>query len=148
MLESTGSVRSALAWFLGFILLAGATNDVTAQTSSLSCHGAQQPKLVAQLLFGRDIGNRTGVSEAAWQHFVAHEITPRFPDGLTVVAATGQWRNPVSRRIVREPSKLVIIVLPGNSGDQARLVAIVDAYKRRFRQQSVGVILQSACTSF
>jgi hypothetical protein len=141
-------MRNALAWLLSLILLIGAANNVAAQTPPLSCRGAQQPKLVAELLFGRDISNRVGVSEAAWQSFVAHEVTPRFPDGLTVIAATGQWRDPAHKRVVREPSELVIIVLPGNSDDQARLAAIVGAYKRRFHQQSVGVILQSACASF
>lgn len=99
-------------------------------------------------MFGRDVGHRIGVSEKAWARFVAREITPRFPDGLTVTDASGQWRNPASGRIVREPSKLVIIVLPGNEDDEARLEAVVSAYKRQFRQQSVGVVVQSACASF
>jgi Protein of unknown function (DUF3574) len=141
-------MRGAFALFLNIILLAGAASPVAAQTAPLSCQGAQQPKLVAQLLFGRDIGKSVGVSEAAWRSFVAHEITPRFPDGLTIVAATGQWRDPAGDRIVREPSTLVMIVLPGHNDDQARLAAIAGAYKRRFRQQSVGIILQSACASF
>jgi hypothetical protein len=141
-------MRGAFVLLLNIIFLAGAASKVAAQASPLSCHDAQQPKLVAELLFGRDIGNRPGVSEAAWRSFVAHEITPRFPDGLTVIAATGQWRDPARKRIVREPSRLVMIVLPGNSDDQARLAAIVAAYKHRFQQHSVGVILQSACASF
>jgi uncharacterized protein DUF3574 len=103
---------------------------------------------VAELLFGRDIGNRLGVSDADWRRFVAREITPRFPDGLTVTDALGQWRDPDSGRIVREPSKRVEIVLPGHADDAARLDAIVTAYKRQFRQRSVGLILQSACVSF
>jgi hypothetical protein len=103
---------------------------------------------VAELLFGRDIGERLGVSETAWRRFVAREITPRFPDGLTVTEAIGQWRAPDSDRLVREPSKRVEIVLPGNADDAARLDAIVSAYKRQFHQHSVGLILQSACVSF
>lgn len=99
-------------------------------------------------MFGRDIGNRVGVSDKAWRGFVAREITARFPDGLTVVNATGQWRDPASGRIVGEPSKLVTIVLPGNDDDEARLDAVVRAYKRRFRQLSVGLVVQSACVSF
>jgi hypothetical protein len=141
-------MRSVFVFLVNIILLAGTANNVAAQTSLLSCHGAQQAKLVAELLFGRDIGNREGVSEAAWRSFVAHEITPRFPDGLTIIAATGQWRDPAHNRIVREPSRLVMIVLPGNNDDQSRLADIVGAYKRRFHQQSVGVILESACASF
>src|SRR5688500_17329335 len=32
------------------------------------------------------------VSDANWQSFLRDEITPRFPDGLTVWEADGQWR--------------------------------------------------------
>jgi hypothetical protein len=88
------------------------------------------------------------VSEAAWRRFVAHEVTPRFPNGLTIIDASGQWRDRRRGAIVREPSKLIEIILPGRGDDQNRLDAIVAAYKRQFRQGSVGVIVQSACVSF
>jgi len=115
---------------------------------ALSCHGTQRPKEVAELFFGRDIGNRVSVSEARWAQFIAREVTPRFPDGLTVTDATGQWRNPASGRIAREPSKHVEIVMPGRADDEARLDAIAAAYKRAFRQRSVGIVVYEACASF
>ncbi|MFY9692911.1 MAG: DUF3574 domain-containing protein [Xanthobacteraceae bacterium] len=71
---------------------------LAAQTSALSCSGTQRPQQVAELLFGRDIGRRRGVGDSAFAHFVVHELTPRFPDGLTVTDATGQWRDPGERR--------------------------------------------------
>jgi hypothetical protein len=141
-------MRSARFWLSVFILLAAAAGEALAQAPALSCHGAQKPRFLAELMFGRDIGHRIGVGEKAWERFVAHEITPRFPDGLTVADASGQWRDQASRRIVREPSKLVTIVLPGNADDEARLDAVVSAYKRQFHQQSVVVVVQSVCASF
>ena len=83
-------------------------------------------------MFGRKIGDRIGVSEGEWGRFVDREITPRFPDGLTVFNAAGQWRDKDSNKIVREPSKIVLIVLPGNDEDIARLNEIAEAYKSRF----------------
>lgn len=141
-------MRIARLWVIGFMLLAAAASNAGAQNPVLSCHGAQRQKVIAELMFGRDIGRHLGVSEVAWARFVAREITPRFPDGLTISNAVGQWRDQADGRIVREPSKLVTIVLPGHDDDQARLDAVASAYKRRFRQQSVGVITQSACVSF
>ena len=129
-------------------LLCTAAAGAAAQSPTPACQGTQQRHDVAELLFGRDIGDRVGVSEPAWRRFVAREITPRFPDGLTVTDALGQWRDPDSGRIVREPSKRVEIVLPGHADDAARLDAIVSAYKRQFQQRSVGLILQSACVAF
>jgi hypothetical protein len=130
------------------LLLAAAANRADAQTPALLCHGTRQPKAVAELIFGRDIGTRVGVSESAWTRFVARELTPRFPDGLTITDALGQWRDRRHNRIVREPSKLVEIVLPGHDDDDARLDAVAAAYKRQFRQQSVGIVVRPACVSF
>ncbi len=129
-------------------MLAAAAARADAQPSGTSCHGARQPKQIAELLFGRDIGHKLGVTEAEWTHFVARELSPRFPDGLTVIDANGQWRDRDSGRIVREPSKRVEIVLPGNDDDEARLDAVAAAYKQQFHQQSVAIILRAACVSF
>jgi len=136
---------SAVAFVLG---LAATTSHGSAQTAELSCHSGQQPRLIAELLFGRDIGRHVGVSEAAWARFVARELTPRFPDGLTVTDTVGQWRDRDNGGVVHEPGKHVEIALPGNADDDASLEAVVSAYKRAFHQQSVGVIVQTACVSF
>jgi hypothetical protein len=117
-----------------------------ASAHGIECRTAQKPMVVADLLFGRNIGGRMGVSERRWSRFLAREITPRFPEGLTVVDATGQWRDADKNRIVREPSKLVTIIMPADA--QEKIDAIVTAYKRRFRQQSVGVVIRPACVSF
>jgi hypothetical protein len=114
----------------------------------LPCHGAQRSAAVADLLFGHNIGDRRGVSEAAWRRFLASEVTPRFPDGLTVVHATGQWRDTGTGRIVREPSKLLTVVLNDRVGDEVKIDAIVAAYKRQFHQQAVGVVIRPACVAF
>ena len=113
-----------------------------------SCSAPLKPQQVAELLLGRKIGDRLGVSETQFLNFLDREITPRFPDGLTVYDARGQYRDSERNRIVREPSKVVMIVLPGRPEDMTRLNEIADAYKKRFRQQSVGIVLRQACVSF
>jgi hypothetical protein len=120
----------------------------TTQAQLLSCGGAQKPQQVVELMFGRKIADRMAVTEDEWTHFVDQEITPRFPDGLTVFTAASQWRDQASKKIVREPSKVVLIVLPGKAEDLARVNEIAQAYKTRFKQQSVGVIVRPACVSF
>src|SRR5260370_5915091 len=110
--------------------------------------GGRGPAQVAELMFGRNIGRRLGVNEAEWSRFVDNEIVSRFPKGLTVVNAAGEWRDEATNRIVREPSKVVQIVLPGQVEDIARLNEIVAAYKRRFKQHSVIMLVRPACVSF
>jgi hypothetical protein len=121
-------------------------NSASAQPAA--CSAPLKPQQVAELLLGRKIGDRLAVSETQFLNFLDREITPRFPDGLTVYDARGQYRDSERNRIVREPSKVVMIVLPGSPEDMARLNEIADAYKKRFRQQSVGIVLRQACVSF
>jgi hypothetical protein len=132
----------------GLLLFATMLTASAADAQALACHGAQKPREVVELLFGRNIGNRVGVSEADWARFVAREMTPRFPDGLTVSDAVGQWRDTKTGKVVHEPSKRVEIVLPGRGGDAGKLDAIVAAYKKQFHQQAVAVVVRSACVAF
>jgi hypothetical protein len=110
---------------------------------ALQCTGAQKPWIVADLLFGR-----THVSEASWARFLATEVTPRFPDGFTVIDARGQWREPGGEKISRERSKVLTIAMPPAADSDDRLQKIIEAYKARFKQQSVGLIVRPACVSF
>ena len=136
-------IRAALVAALLLFALPGGT-----QAQLLGCRGAQKPQQIAELMFGRNIGGRIGVSESKWRRFVDREITVRFPEGLTVYNTSGQWRDRANKGIVREPSKIVMIILPGKEDDLERLEEIAEAYKEQFRQQSVGVILRPACVSF
>src|ERR1700730_10643134 len=129
-------MRIACLVAFSLTLLTATASDAGAQTATPSCHGTQQPKIVAELMFGRDIGDGGAVSESEWQLFVARELVSRFPDGLTIIDAVGQWRDRDSGRIVHEPSKHVEIVLPGDKDDDARIEAGVDAYKRAFEPPS------------
>lgn len=131
--------------FLGFLasVLAGC-----ASLPPVTCGSGQEAMLTAELLFGRKIGDRAGVSEAAFRRFVDEEVTPRFPDGLTILDASGQYRDTSSGALIREPSKLLLIALKDEAEGRAKLAAIAEAYKSRFHQQSVGTILKPACVSF
>jgi len=119
-----------------------------ADAQLMDCLGGQRPSQVAELMFGRNIGRRLGVNEADWSRFVDQEIISRFPSGLIMFNAAGEWRDGATNKIVREPSKIVQIVLPGQAQDTARLNEIVAAYKHRFKQQSVVMIVRPACVSF
>jgi hypothetical protein len=105
--------------------------------------------LVAELFFGRNLRGRAPVSEAEWSDFAAQVITRYLPDGFTVHDGAGQWRNPATGRIVRERTKILTVASPLPRPDlKDRLTAITDAYRSRFRVQSVGVITRNACASF
>jgi hypothetical protein len=136
-----------LAAILAVLSLLGSTSFSLAQPS-LPCPSGLKPLTVAELFFGRNIGGRTGVSDAEFNRFVANEITSRFPDGLTVLDAQGQWRDPARMTLAREASKMVIIAFTDSSAGDERLQKIMEAYKARFNQKSVGILVRTACGSF
>jgi hypothetical protein len=83
-----------------------------------------------------------------WSQFLESEVASRFPDGFTVLDGTGQWRAPGATTISRERSKLLMIAMPPGADNDAKVQAVIDAYKVRFKQQSVGLIVRPACVSF
>ncbi|MBP2299564.1 DUF3574 domain-containing protein [Azospirillum picis] len=109
---------------------------------------AANAMIEAQLFFGRNIGNDVGVSERDWNDFLDGEVTPRFPNGLTVTEASGHWRDIESGRPVREPSKVVTLLAGGDPATLRLIHEIVDLYKDRFHQQSVGLAIRPVCVSF
>lgn len=111
------------------------------------CPDGLRPVTTAELVFGRNIGAAPGVSDADWQAFVDTEVTPRFPDGLTVADAAGQWRG-VGGVVVAEPSKTLLLVLKGEPDERAKIDAVRAAYRARFRQESVLLIERPACVGF
>ena len=111
------------------------------------CAPPARPMATADMMFGRNVGNRLAVSDRAFADFLAAEATPRFPEGLTVIDARGQWRDG-SGALLREPGKVVLLVFADDAQKRADLAAIAEAYKRQFRQQSVLTSVRNACVSF
>src|SRR5258705_1383008 len=100
-----------------------------------------------ELMFGRNIAGRLRVGEAAWSRFLAREITPRFPDGLTVLDAAGQWRGPGGGPPVRAPGENGIIVTAGGAPVGDRSAAVAAAPQQQFRHPSGRVISRSLCSA-
>ncbi len=104
--------------------------------------------LVAELFFGRRIRGREPLTDAEWAGFAAQIITSNFPDGFTVFDGQGQWRNPQTGLIARDPTKILIVATRRTPDLGRRLSAVIDSYKTRFHQQSVGLITRDSCAAF
>ena len=99
------------------------------------------------IFLGRNKGGAEAVSDEAWTRFLAREVTPRFPDGLTVLDGAGQWRN-AAGKIEKERSKLLVVVAPPGADSLRRTEEIAEAYKRSFGQDSVLRVISTVCASF
>ena len=105
--------------------------------------------LQIRLAFGLTRPDGSVIERQDWQQFVDSEITPRFPAGFTVIDAQGQWYDAAGHKVIQEGSRIVWIVAPStNRSLQAHLRAIRQIYQKRFKQQAVGLTIQSGCSSF
>jgi hypothetical protein len=91
-----------------------------------------------ELYFGTEKPDGAAVSDAEWEDFLAREITPRFPDGLTVVEGYGQFHN-AAGKIVREKSRVLILLYPraARKSSHRKIEQIRRAYMRQFQQQAL-----------
>ncbi len=119
----------------------------TATEPAAACRAGAAAYVRLELLFG--LGKQGGgeVSEEEWRAFLETEVTPRFPDGLTVLAAYGQWRSR-SGEVARDPSRVLVIWHRRGAGGEADIEAIRQAYKTQFAQESVMRVDGLSCVSF
>ncbi|SER14199.1 Protein of unknown function [Solimonas aquatica] len=134
------------------LLLAGplaAAPDATLHDDP--AHPAAAPHwLRTELYFGMRPADRPRqlVSTAQWRKFLDEEVSPRFPDGLSVLEVYGQWRGKDQREIQRLPSKLLVLLHPDTPDSAAKIEAIRQAWKQRTGDQSVLRVTQAVEVSF
>src|SRR5439155_6280949 len=89
-----------------------------------------------ELFFGLSVPDGGEISEQAWQTFVDETITPRFPDGFTILDGAGQWRQS-SGKIAHERSKILLLLHLRDEQRMRKRDEIRDEYKKRFKQEAV-----------
>jgi hypothetical protein len=136
-------LRAERAWLLLPALLAACGAPVP------PCPDGTTQATVAEAYFGRSRRDGPEITEGEWRDFLATTVTPAFPDGLTALDGRGQWRRP-DGTILSEASKVLVVVLPGAdaAAARARLRPVEDAWKARFRHQSVLTVYRGACVGF
>ncbi len=111
------------------------------------CPAGAEPFARIELFFGL---SRPGgvITDEEFKAFVDARVTPRFPDGLTLLSGSGQFRE-ASGAIVAEGSKLLILLVPGRSAPiNEKVEAIRSDYRLQFQQQSVLRADAASCVSF
>ena len=87
------------------------------------------------------------VTREQWQQFVDRAVTPRFPQGLTVWEAAGQYRT-LAGIIQHEPSWVLQLVHADDGAAEAAIREIRTAYQTQFKQEAVLRVRSKACVSF
>ncbi len=91
-----------------------------------------------ELYFGTDKSNGGKVSDEDWDKFLETEVTPRFPEGFTVLEGYGQYKDSTGK-IVREASKVLVLFYPKKMREAVnpKIEELRANYKKQFKQESV-----------
>jgi len=112
--------------------------------------GATQGWMDTKLYFGLGPAGHPeqGVSEQKWRDFLDREVTPRFPDGLSVVDVYGQWLSKGKTEPERLRSKVLVIDYRDTAENRAKIDAIRAAWKQMTGDESVLRVTEPADVSF
>jgi hypothetical protein len=100
-----------------------------------------------ELFFGLSKPDGSVVNEEQFQSFIDMEITPRFPEGMTLIAGTGQFMGKKGT-IIKENSKLLVLIYPFNNNRNKAIEEIRHSYMNMFQQESVLRVDEQSCVSF
>ncbi|MFF7951273.1 DUF3574 domain-containing protein [Streptomyces griseorubiginosus] len=143
--------RTRAALIVAALLLAavpGAAAGLAEADSAAPDRGA--PYIETQLFFGTERPDGgPAVTDAEFMAFVDTEVTPAFPDGLTVQIGRGQWRD-VGGAIEKEPSYELILLYPVGraAASDRRIEEIRRAYEKAFGQEAVARVDERARVDF
>jgi hypothetical protein len=142
-------MRAVFALALGLGVSACAPGMETApplQTTAPACQSGSNLMNRVELIFGARWKGGP-ITPNMWKRFLAEEVTPRFPDGLSTFDIKGQWRN-AKGQIVKLPSRILLIWYSPAPDASAKIDAIRDAFNKRFDQESVMRIDGVNCVGF
>lgn len=117
-----------------------------ASTRDLRCTESEQPAIHDSLYLGTATPDGK-VGSDDWADFLRTVVTPRFPRGLTVSQASGQWLG-ADGAIVREESRVLQLVHPADIASEKAIREVIAAYKAQFRQEAVLRVRVGTCVSF
>ncbi|HEX8903604.1 MAG TPA: DUF3574 domain-containing protein [Longimicrobiaceae bacterium] len=129
-------MKAILLLSAGMALAACAPVTTVAPPPSTVAVAARADTVADRLFFGRSIPGGGTVSDDEWAAFLRDVVTPRFPHGLSVWRADGQWLDERGT-LEHEQAMVVEVIHPASPDVDAALLQIADEYKRRFRQEAV-----------
>jgi len=117
-----------------------------ASSPTATCKPGEQSAVQDTLYFGTAKPDGT-VTADEWTDFLASSVTPRFPRGLTVSQASGQWRG-ADGSIVQESTRILQLVHPDDAPSERSVAEVAAIYKSRFQQEAVLRVRTRTCISF
>ena len=144
-------IRRLSAFAVAATILVFAPGHVAAQIDALSGQRAIMRRPIpaaalrgsvdfarTELFFGTAKADGTVVTDEEFNLFIDDAVTPRFPDGLTLLKADGQFQD-ASGTIIKEASFVLILLYPVEDFlvSSRKINVIRETYKEAFQQESV-----------
>ena len=153
-----GAASRAFSFFVLCVVVCGPAGGLSgcARSHSGVVHSQAQTAPAAstwvesQLFFGLGPAEHPeqGISETQWRQFLDAEVTARFPSGLTVVDAYGQWRGTGEKAPERLRSKMLVILHCDTASESEKIDAVRSAWKKLTGDESVLRVSRPAQVSF
>jgi len=110
-------------------------------------HGARGRWFSSEIYFGRHFPGHGQISEQQFDRFLARVVTPAFPLGMTVYDAYGQMQHH-SGQIVRQKTKVVVLVHDGSKANDEAISNIIAAYREEFGNPQVMLLTKPVKPAF
>jgi hypothetical protein len=130
------------------VFMAASFGGCTTPPIERCASGYGPPVTVFTLYLGQAISGRRDLTGKEWRSFLDNTVTANLPNGYTILDARGAWMNPVTRKTIKEATKVLVAALPEVPDSLAAITRIRTDYQDKFHQQLVGMTVEQACGSF
>ena len=89
------------------------------------------------LYFGQSKPDGSMITKAEWDDFHETQIARIFKEGSTTTTVTGNWKDPVSHKLITEPTYVVTYYHKKSPQVSKQIDSLRNIYKNKFQQQSV-----------
>jgi hypothetical protein len=127
---------SPLIWFINATAQRSDTLGTPIETV-VSGSDATTSWMRTELYYGAGRLPADGTPDQRWEDYINNVVTPRFPEGLTLLEGTGQWRVKPDEKPRRNRSRILILVHEANAEKDRKIEEIITIWKEISGHQSV-----------
>ena len=132
-----------------FLLSLWAINAVAQRSdSSTESKSSERSWTRTELYYGAGRLPAGSTKDIRWENYINEVVTPRFPEGLTLLEGTGQWRVKEGQTPRRNRTRILILIHEDTEEKSRKVDEIRTLWKEISGQQSVLRVSQPADVSF
>jgi hypothetical protein len=89
------------------------------------------------LYFGQSRPDGSMITQGEWNRFKETQILRIFKEGSTTISATGSWLDPVTQKLISEPTYVVTYFHKRSPAISKQIDSLRNLYKSMFLQQAI-----------